>query len=41
VGKQTIQNTGPLPKERMETVDEEFLGAALDFIDRKHKEGTP
>ncbi|MBO9517622.1 MAG: arylsulfatase [Porphyrobacter sp.] len=41
VGKQTIENTGPLPKERMETVDEEFLGAALDFIDRKHAEGQP
>jgi arylsulfatase A-like enzyme len=41
VGKQTIENTGPLPKERMETVDEEFLAAALDFIDRKHKEGVP
>ena len=41
VGKQTIENTGPLPKERMETVDEEFLAAALDFIDRKHAEGTP
>jgi arylsulfatase len=41
VGKQTIENTGPLPKERMETVDEEFVAAALDFIDRKHKEGTP
>src|SRR5262245_41836086 len=41
VGKQTIENTGPLPKERMETVDEEFLAGALDFIDRKHKERTP
>ena len=41
VGKQIIENTGPLNKKRMETVDEEFLGAALDFIDRKHKEGTP
>src|SRR5882757_6899080 len=41
VGKQTIENTGPLPKERMETVDEEFLTAALDFIDRKTKEGGP
>ncbi len=41
VGKQTIENTGPLPKERMETVDEEFLGAALNFIDRKTKAGTP
>jgi arylsulfatase A-like enzyme len=26
VGKQTIQDTGPLTKKRMETVDEEFLG---------------
>jgi arylsulfatase A-like enzyme len=41
VGKQTIENTGPLPKERMESVDEEFLTSALDFIDRKTKEGGP
>jgi arylsulfatase A-like enzyme len=41
VGKQVIKNTGPLPKERMETVDEEFLAEALDFIDRKNKEGGP
>ncbi|EJL32971.1 arylsulfatase [Novosphingobium sp. AP12] len=41
VGKQTIENTGPLPKERMETVDEEFTAAALDFIDRKSKEDAP
>ena len=41
VGKQTIQNTGPLPKKRMETVDEEFIGAALNFIDRKTKAGAP
>ena len=41
VGKQTIENTGPLTRKRMETVDEEFLGAALDFMDRKTKEGTP
>ena len=41
VGKQVIENTGPLSRKRMETVDEEFLGAALDFIDRKTKEGKP
>jgi len=41
VGKQTIENTGPLPKERMETVDEEFLAGALDFIDRKTNANTP
>jgi len=41
VGKQVIENTGPLTKKRMETVDEEFLDAALDFIDRKNKDGKP
>jgi len=41
VGKQTIENTGPLPIKRMETVDEEFLAAALDFMDRKTKDGGP
>lgn len=41
VGKQKIENTGPLTRKRMETVDEEFLAGALDFIDRKNKEGVP
>src|SRR5262249_23847523 len=41
VGKQTIQDTGPLTKKRMETVDEEFLGAALAFIDKNAKAGKP
>ncbi|GEM79040.1 arylsulfatase [Vibrio superstes] len=36
-----IEDTGPLTKKRMETVDEEFLAAALDFIDRAHKEKKP
>jgi arylsulfatase len=36
-----ITDTGPLTKKRMETVDEEFLAAALDFIDRQHKAGKP
>jgi arylsulfatase A-like enzyme len=36
-----IADTGPLTKKRMETVDEEFLAAALDFIDRQHKAGKP
>jgi arylsulfatase A-like enzyme len=40
-GGQTIQDTGPLTKKRMETVDEEFLAAAMDFIKRKQGEGTP
>jgi arylsulfatase len=29
-----IEDTGPLTKKRMETVDEEFLAAGLDFIER-------
>src|SRR5712691_8604092 len=41
VGRQTIENTGPLDTKRMETVDEEFLNAALDFIDRQHRSNTP
>ena len=41
VGKQIIENTGPLDTKRMETVDEEFLAAALDFIDRNNKANTP
>jgi arylsulfatase A-like enzyme len=41
VGKQVVEDTGPLTKKRMETVDEEFLGAALDFIDRSAKSGKP
>jgi arylsulfatase len=40
-GKQKIENTGPLTRKRMETVDEEFLDAALDFIERQHKAGRP
>ena len=41
VGRQTIEDTGPLTRKRMETVDEEFLGATLDFIDRQHRANTP
>ncbi|ACS59933.1 arylsulfatase [Rhizobium leguminosarum] len=41
VGKQTIEDTGPLNRKRMETVDEEFLGAAKDFIDRSAKADKP
>jgi arylsulfatase A-like enzyme len=36
-----IENTGPLNTKRMETVDEEFLGAAINFIDRANKADKP
>ena len=36
-----IEDTGPVTKKRMETIDEEFLGAALKFIDKAHAEKKP
>jgi arylsulfatase A-like enzyme len=41
VGKQKIEDTGPLTKKRMETCDDEFVAAATDFIKRQHKAGKP
>jgi arylsulfatase len=41
VGRQRIEDTGPLTKKRMETIDDEILEHALDFIDRQHAAGTP
>src|SRR5271167_2657468 len=40
-GTQRIEDTGPLTMKRMETVDEEFLAAALGFIDKAHTAGHP
>ncbi|MGH8627848.1 MAG: arylsulfatase [Gammaproteobacteria bacterium] len=40
-GGQKIENTGPLTKKRMETVDEEFLAAAKGFIEKQQKAGVP
>ena len=40
-GGQKIEETGPLTKKRMETVDEEITKAAIDFIERSHKAGKP
>ena len=36
-----IEDTGPLTKKRQETVDDETVAAALDFIDRQHAAGKP
>lgn len=41
VGKQKIEDTGPLNKKRMETCDDEFVAAATDFIKRQEKAGKP
>ncbi|MEL6208319.1 MAG: sulfatase-like hydrolase/transferase, partial [Pseudomonadota bacterium] len=36
-----IEDTGPLTRQRMETVDDETVAAAIDFITRKEAEGVP
>ncbi|QIG47216.1 arylsulfatase [Nordella sp. HKS 07] len=40
-GKQNCEDTGPLDKKRMETVDDEFLAATMDFIGRAHSANKP
>lgn len=41
VGRQKIEDSGPLTRKRMETVDDEFEAAATDFIKRQHASGKP
>ena len=40
-GTQTIEDTGPLTRKRMETIDDETVAAAIDFIERQHTAGKP
>jgi arylsulfatase len=40
-GTQTIKDTGPLTKKRMETIDDETVAAAKAFIKAKTEAGTP
>jgi arylsulfatase A-like enzyme len=41
VGKQTIEDTGPLTKKRMETIDDETTATAIDFIQRQVRANKP
>jgi arylsulfatase len=41
VGKQTIKDTGPLTKKRMETVDEEITAAAIGWMEKQVKADKP
>ena len=41
MGKQKCEDTGPLNKKRMETVDDEIAAKAEDFIKRQAEAGTP
>ena len=40
-GGQKVEDTGPLTKKRMETVDDETTAAALKFIDAAHEADEP
>jgi arylsulfatase len=40
-GAQKIEDTGPLTRKRMETVDEEFLDGAVKFIKKAVKDDKP
>lgn len=40
-GGQTIDDTGPLTKKRMETIDDDIADRAVDFIQRQTKAGKP
>jgi arylsulfatase A-like enzyme len=41
VGKQTIQDTGPLTRRRMETIEDDLLARSLDFMERAHAADKP
>jgi arylsulfatase A-like enzyme len=41
VGKQTIKDTGPLTKKRMETCDDDFAERSVDFLKRQKAAGKP
>ncbi len=36
-----IEDTGPLTQKRMETADDEFIAAAIKFIENAHEQGKP
>jgi arylsulfatase len=41
VGRQVIKDTGPLTRQRMETIDDDIAARSTDFIDRMHQAGKP
>src|SRR5438552_332950 len=41
IGRQTIEDTGPLTKKRMETIDDETSAAAVDFMKRQVSANKP
>jgi arylsulfatase len=41
IGKQTIKDSGPITRKRMETVDDEFLERTISFIRKSQEAGKP
>ncbi|MFY4730870.1 sulfatase-like hydrolase/transferase, partial [Nitrospira sp. BLG_2] len=41
VGKQVCKDTGPLTKKRMETIDDDIVARAVEFVTRQSKAGKP
>jgi arylsulfatase A-like enzyme len=41
VGKQVIEDTGPLDRHRMETIDDDIVASTVEYINRQHGSGTP
>ena len=41
VGKQTIKDTGPLTKKRMETIDDDIADRSVDYLKRQKAAGKP
>ena len=40
-GTQKIEDTGPLTKKRMETIDDDIAARAAEFIEKQAKAGKP
>ena len=41
VGRQVCKDTGPLTRKRMETIDDDVVARAVDFIKRQQQAGKP
>lgn len=41
IGKQVIEDTGPLTKKRMETIDDDVTDRTIEFIRQAHADGKP
>jgi arylsulfatase len=41
IGKQSIEDTGPLTRKRMETIDDETSAAAINYIQRQARANQP